>query len=223
MSELIKAFCAFHKDVDTIHKEAKAQYGAFADLATVLSTVLPALTRNGLAVTQTFEPVAESDPVLVTTLHHVSGESICSRLPMVIGKGRNPLHDFGGSTTYLRRYALLALLCLVADVDTDGDLGEPEEPAPAIAKAVKSSRGAAKPVAETKPATDTQGTRDQFFEAALAKGLTTHAAEDLAGKLKGNYAGGIDRLAEKDAKWVEQYNASCAPKEASAAADGSQW
>lgn len=68
-----------------------------------------------------------------------------------------------------------------------------------------------------------QGTLEGFLEAALAKGLTTHAAEDLAGKLKGNYAGGIDRLAEKDAKWVEQYNASCAPKEASAAADGSQW
>lgn len=62
-----------------------------------------------------------------------------------------------------------------------------------------------------------------FLEAALAKGLTTHAAEDLASKLKGNYAGGIARLAEKDLAWVDQYNASCAPKEASAANDGSQW
>lgn len=66
-------------------------------------------------------------------------------------------------------------------------------------------------------------TSQDFLEAALAKGLSTHAAEDLASKLKGNFAGGIARLAEKDDKWVSEYNSNCAPKEASAATDGSQW
>ncbi len=125
-SELTKALCAFHKDVSTIQKTAKAQYGVFADLATVLSTVIPPLAKNGLCVTQTFEPVPERDePLLVTTLHHTSGESVRSELPMIIGKGRNALHDFGGSVTYLRRYSLLAIVGLAADVDTDGELDEP--------------------------------------------------------------------------------------------------
>ena len=136
-AKLTAALCKFHKDVETIHKESKAQYGSFADLATILSTVLPALCKNGLAVVQTFEP-GETDPVLVTTLCHESGESITSHLPMVISKGRNPLHDWGGSVTYQRRYALLAILSLAAGIeDNDGDMSPASTPvtAPAPAKA----------------------------------------------------------------------------------------
>ena len=136
-AKLTAALCKFHKDVETIHKESKAQYGSFADLATILSTVLPALCTNGLAVVQTFEP-GEADPVLVTTLCHESGESITSHLPMVISKGRNPLHDWGGSVTYQRRYALLAILSLAAGIeDNDGDMSPASTPvtAPAPAKA----------------------------------------------------------------------------------------
>jgi len=121
-AELTKALCAFHRDVSTIHKEAHAQYGKYADLTAVLSTVLPALSKNGLAVVQTFEPSAEAEQVLVTSLLHTSGERIESRLPLVVPKGRNPLHDWGGATTYSRRYALLAILSLAAGIeDDDGD------------------------------------------------------------------------------------------------------
>jgi hypothetical protein len=67
-----------------------------------------------------------------------------------------------------------------------------------------------------------QGTKEQFLEAALEKGLTTHAAEALAAKLKGNYAGGLDRLAEKDAAWVRDFNATCEPKE-DPKDDAKQW
>lgn len=125
-ADLTKALCAFHRDVSTIHKEANAQYGKYADLATVLSTVLPALSKNGLAVVQTFEPAQEAgDQVLVTTLLHTSGERIESRLPLVVPKGRNPLHDWGGATTYSRRYALLAMLSLAAGIeDDDGDYAD---------------------------------------------------------------------------------------------------
>ena len=132
-AKLTAALCKFHKDVETIHKESKAQYGSFADLATVLSTVLPALCKNGLAVVQTFE-ACETDPILVTTLYHESGESIASHLPMVISKGRNPLHDWGGSVTYQRRYALLAILSLAAGIeDNDGDMSPSSPPVTAPA------------------------------------------------------------------------------------------
>ncbi len=153
-SELTKALCAFHLSVDKIHKSAKAQYGAFADLATVLSAVIPALAKNGLCCTQTFEPAAERDePILITTLSHTSGETIESRLPMIIGKGRNALHDFGGSVTYLRRYALLAIVGLAADVDTDGDLGStPTETKPQSSPSPKPK--AAKKQEAPKPALD---------------------------------------------------------------------
>ena len=54
MSELTKALIDFHKAVDTIDKNARGNFGKFADLSNVLSTVTPALSANGLAITQTF-------------------------------------------------------------------------------------------------------------------------------------------------------------------------
>lgn len=128
LQPLIKALVDFHKTVPAINKTADAQYGKFADLETVLSTVTPHLMENGLVITQLFEPSEGVDPILVTKLLHVTGAELVSRLPMVVGKGRNPLHDFGGSCTYLKRYALLALLGLTADMDMDGDFAD-EKPA----------------------------------------------------------------------------------------------
>ena len=134
---LIEALVSFHKTVPAIGKTANAQYGKFADLETVLSTVTPHLIKNGLVISQTFEPSEGVDPILVTKLLHVSGAELVSRLPMIIGKGRNALHDFGGSCTYLKRYALLALLGLTADMDMDGDFAD--------------DKPAAKPQAQKKP------------------------------------------------------------------------
>ena len=139
---LIEALVEFHKTVPPINKTASAQYGKFADLETVLSTVTPHLLKNGLVVSQGFEPSShDNNPVLVTQLLHVSGAQLVSRLPMVVaGRGKNPLHDWGGSCTYSRRYSLLAILGLTADMDVDGDFAD-EKPAaktkPAPAPKVK--------------------------------------------------------------------------------------
>ena len=46
MSELTKALIQFHKDVDKIEKNARANYGKFADLANVLSTVTPGVAQE---------------------------------------------------------------------------------------------------------------------------------------------------------------------------------
>ena len=133
LQPLVEALVIFHKTVPAINKTAKAQYGNFADLETVLSTVTPHLIKNGLVVSQGFEPSShDNNPVLVTQLLHVSGAQLVSRLPMVVGgRGKNPLHDFGGSCTYSRRYSLLAILGLTADMDVDGDFADPSENAPA--------------------------------------------------------------------------------------------
>ena len=125
---LIEALVEFHKTVPPINKTANAQYGKFADLETVLSTVTPHLIKNGLVISQAFEPSEGLEPILVTRLLHVSGAELVSRLPMIIGKGRNALHDFGASCTYMKRYALLAMIGLTADMDMDGDFAD-EKPA----------------------------------------------------------------------------------------------
>ena len=134
LQPLIEALVKFHKTVPAINKTASAQYGKFADLETVLSTVTPHLIKNGLVISQVFEPSEGLEPILVTKLLHISGAELVSRLPMVIGKGRNALHDFGGSCTYLKRYALLAMLGLTADMDMDGDFADDQPAAKATAK-----------------------------------------------------------------------------------------
>ena len=134
LQPLIEALVKFHKTVPAINKTASAQYGKFADLETVLSTVTPHLIKNGLVISQVFEPSEGLEPILVTKLLHVSGAELISRLPMVIGKGRNALHDFGGSCTYLKRYALLAMLGLTADMDMDGDFADDQPAAKSTAK-----------------------------------------------------------------------------------------
>jgi hypothetical protein len=144
LQPLIEALVRFHKTVPAINKTANAQYGKFADLETVLSTVTPHLINNGLVISQVFEPSEGLEPILVTKLLHVSGAELISRLPMVIGKGRNALHDFGGSCTYLKRYALLAMLGLTADMDMDGDFADDQPTAKGVAPCEPTPKPAAK-------------------------------------------------------------------------------
>ena len=138
-SKLTAALIQFHKDVDKIDKTARGNYGKFADLSNVLSTVTPALLKNDLVLTQTF--LANS---LVTTLRHVSGEEISSTCDLVLSEGRNKTQEWGKAVTYQRRYSIVSLLGLVADMDMDGAMLEETPAAPA-----KPS----KPAADDKPLT----------------------------------------------------------------------
>ena len=126
--EITAALCNFIQQVGTIEEKDTAQYGKFADLSTVLSTVNPALAVNGLAVVHTTK-VEDNKNILITNLLHTSGESITSEmlLPNNTGGGGNPMHKEGGAITYCRRYSLLAILGLNAGIpDNDGDFANPD-------------------------------------------------------------------------------------------------
>ena len=127
--EITLALTKFIQQVGTIEEKDTAQYGKFADLSTVLSTVNPALAANGLAVVHTTK-VLEGKNILITNLLHTSGESITSEmlLPVNTGGRGNPMHQEGGAITYCRRYSLLAILGLNAGIpDNDGDFANTTE------------------------------------------------------------------------------------------------
>jgi hypothetical protein len=145
-SPLTAALVEFHKKVRTIHESSKAQYGSYADLSTVLAEILPKLAEQGIRLSQTFRPWGEDGTgmLLVTSLKHVSGEEERSELPLIAARSSkgNPLHDWGGAVTYMRRYAVLSILGLAAGIaDDDGDSFDGAAPA----SASKPSRPAAKP------------------------------------------------------------------------------
>lgn len=123
MSEITKALIEFHRSVDKIDKNARGNYGKFADLANVLSTITPPLLANGLVLTQTFE-----EDCLTTTLRHVSGETIDSTTMLIVAEGRNKTQEWGKAVTYQRRYAACAILGLVADMDVDAEATPPPAP-----------------------------------------------------------------------------------------------
>lgn len=147
MSEkLVSALAAFHTDVGKIVKASKNQYGLYADLATVLSTVTGPLAANGLVISQTFTPWDGGYTILRTTLSHVSGESITSDVLMPREENpRNQLHSFGAACTYLRRYALLAILNLAAEDDDGESFGAGSTKA--VARTASPSKRAAKEMA----------------------------------------------------------------------------
>jgi hypothetical protein len=80
----------------------------FADLASVRKATLPALTKNGLTITQ-FTTYAAGEFVLITRLMHESGEYIDGEWPLPQGKPQ----EMGSALTYAKRYCW-ASICGIA-------------------------------------------------------------------------------------------------------------
>lgn len=92
---------------------------SYATLQSVWDAARAVLTPNGLSVVQTFED-GEADCVkLRTTLLHSSGQWISGVLTLKPTKA-DP-QGAGSAITYARRYALAAILGIVADEDDDGN------------------------------------------------------------------------------------------------------
>jgi hypothetical protein len=97
----------------------------YADLASCRAAVTPALSRNGLAVTQVTQLIVDADVlrlVLVTRLTHTSGEWIESAYPLPYAPDRPQV--MGSALTYARRYALSAITGIASEEDDDGNEAE---------------------------------------------------------------------------------------------------
>ena len=91
---------------------------SYADLASVWDAARAPLAANGLAVVQTTELPGDGGAVLVTTLCHESGEWIDGMLP--IRPVKDDPQGMGSAITYMRRYALAAIVG-IAPEDDDGN------------------------------------------------------------------------------------------------------
>lgn len=128
MSELAKALVAAQSEFPAIERSrtvrVKTKTGgsytfSYAPLDAILNTVRPALTKNGLAVTQLLGNI-EGNPALRTVLLHEGGESLEEWCPLPSSSGMSA-QEFGSLVTYFRRYALVALLGIAAEEDDDGN------------------------------------------------------------------------------------------------------
>jgi hypothetical protein len=165
--ELAKALAAFQKENYAAEKtgfikgwkKANGQVGQpdrhFSNLEDILKAVKGG-ANYGLCHTETWHPIGTNHAILRVTLHHVSGESVKSELPVDITqemRGGSKEQAQGSSMTYARRYLLMGIYGIVgadkSESDDDGDLTRTSEP-------VQASKPAAKPITptqtETKPA-----------------------------------------------------------------------
>lgn len=121
MPAVIKAWASIEAAVkNSTNPHLKNHY---ADLASLMDAVKQPMVDNGLAV---FQPVAavEGDLPAVavdTYIMHTSGQWMMSSFSMV-SVDRKP-QAVGATITYLRRYALGAMLGMVAEEDDDGNSG----------------------------------------------------------------------------------------------------
>jgi hypothetical protein len=117
----------------------------YASLASVMETVRPILHRHGFAVLQ---EVGEADARLTvtTTLLHSSGESVAHRCAH---KSSDNIQQVGSAISYLRRYAIMAMLGVVGEVDDDGEAAEAKPAKQSKAVVKKSMTIEAAPAGET--------------------------------------------------------------------------
>jgi hypothetical protein len=93
---------------------------SYAPLESILHAVMPALSANGLSLTQSI--YQNGKEYVETTLRHASGAVLSNRIPIFV-RDDGP-QAYGSALTYARRYGVTLLLCVSADDDDDGNAAE---------------------------------------------------------------------------------------------------
>jgi hypothetical protein len=121
IGELAKALCKVQSVIESAKKDAENPFfkSHYADLSAVWDVARKPLTDNGLSVSQLPGACDGSKIKIHTMLMHSSGEWIASDLEMPYIKS-DP-QAVGSAITYGRRYALAAVIGIVADVDDDAE------------------------------------------------------------------------------------------------------
>jgi hypothetical protein len=120
INELAAALVAFQGEVGAVPKGSVNPFfkSKYSDLADVKSYASRVVASHGLAVTQ-FPTTEDGEPALLSLLVHTSGQWISAVAKLMV-KTNDPQGQ-GSGLTYMRRYAYMAILGLVSDVDDDGN------------------------------------------------------------------------------------------------------
>jgi len=119
INELTAALCAAQMEMTNPKKDCKNPYfkNEYAGLGSILDSCRKTFPKNGLAFTQPITMISDK-PYLITTIMHTSGQWINSVAP-ILCKDPNDPQKMGSAITYMRRYALQALIGVTGDDDDD--------------------------------------------------------------------------------------------------------
>lgn len=162
----------------------------YADLAEVVKSSRPSLTKHGLSVVQQIT-TTEVGMELVTVLGHSSGQWISSVMP--INPAKSDAQSIGSYITYLRRYSYAALVgVVVGDEDDDGEAAMDRNITQVKARPIQPEK---KQVA---PATKQEATIDQEV-------VTKEQYDDLMFELEGHPDIALDILTKMHLKSFKEF------------------
>lgn len=120
--DLDAALLAFNLKFNSVERGATVNVPGraarrYASLDGIMLAIRPMLAEQGLFIEQ---PIAGDR--IITTIRHKSGQFRSSALHFVPmqGNGTNALQNMGGGFTYIKRYALSAMLAIATEEDDDG-------------------------------------------------------------------------------------------------------
>ena len=134
INQIAAAVIAAQGELGTAKKTADNPFfkSKYADLAGVVETARPVLTRHGLGVVQSADYDGEL-AVVETLLVHTSGEWIKSRT--VLKPTKADPQGMGSAVTYARRYAYMAIIGMAAEDDDGNAASQPvNRQAPAVSR-----------------------------------------------------------------------------------------
>lgn len=135
ITELLAALEAVQSELPTMPKNTTAYGYKYADLDTITQTIKPILHKHGIAYLQSISGSSQEQMTLTTRVFNTKGQYIedTAALPVIISTKNNAAQTLGMSITYMRRYALCAMLGITSDEDVDANAegkSQPKKPKP---------------------------------------------------------------------------------------------
>ena len=112
IGEIASALSKAQSELESVGKGEEGYGYQYASLPATIQVAKPILAKNNLAITQLVGTDSNNNPSVTTILMHTSGEFIKSHasMPLIEMKGCNEAQRAGAVYSYLRRYALQAIL-----------------------------------------------------------------------------------------------------------------
>lgn len=163
----------------------------YADLTAIIDAIKKPLADNNIAYVQHMNIDQEGKFRLYTRLAHSSGQWMESVTPIFI-EGEQGSQAFGSALTFMKRYALAAMLGIAADSDDDANMADgneasfqprkPKEPAPSPMEQPQAKPLTSTPHAIPVPQSAEHGEKDWLAWGKLfidtAKAAETEAVAD---------------------------------------------
>lgn len=123
IKNLLPALMDAQKEIPTMPKNAKAYGYNYTDLDTITSVIKPILARHNISYMQSVGMDDEGRSTLTTRIFSRDGEYIedVTALPVIQSSKNNSAQTMGMAITYVRRYALCAMLGITSDEDVDAN------------------------------------------------------------------------------------------------------